>query len=310
MKRLILHLRFSAGVALLPLIFVQQSLAWGHDGHSIINRIAAEKLPPDVPKFLRSKYAFDALAYYAPQPDTWRAEDRSLYSSFVPEHDIDLEIADLAGPLPRTRYEYIQALNAAQAKHPDVKLGPGNVGLLPYSGDETYTMLKSAFRDYRNAVQAKKDTRIIQAQILFLVGFLGHYVGDASQPLHATINYNGWTTGPNPPSFPNDHTIHARFEGDYVHNNVKASDVEPLVNSKPVVMNDVFVDFLAFIRQTNSFVEPLYQLDQSGAFTGAGTPQGKAFTDQRLAAGATELRDMIYTAWIKSADPIPVYKGN
>jgi hypothetical protein len=310
MKRLISHLRIGAGIALLPLIFVQQSLAWGHDAHSIINRLAGAALPPDVPKFLRSHRALNALAFYGPQPDRWRSEDRDLYNTLVPEHDIDLEIADLAGPLPRTRYQYIQALNAAQAKNPGVKLAPQNAGLLPYSATETYTMLKSAMRDYRAAVNDKQDTAPVEAEIVFLAGFLGHYVADASQPLHTTINYNGWTTGPNPHNYPNDHTIHARFEGDYVHNNIKASDVAPLVTSKPAVMNDVFADFLGFIRQSSSFVDMVYHLDQTGAFTGAGTPEGKTFTEQRMAAGASELRDMIYTAWIKSADPIPVYKGN
>jgi hypothetical protein len=51
-------------------------------------------------------------------------------------------------------------------------------------------------------------------------------------------------------------------------------------------------------------------LEKAGAFAGAGTPEGKAFVDERLAAGAIELRDMIYTAWVKSAVPIPPYRGN
>ena len=93
-------------------------------------------------------------------------------------------------------------------------------------------------------------------------------------------------------------------------NNIKLSDVAPLVAAKPVVLGDVFADFVAYLRHSNSFVGELYQLDKTGAFTGAGTPEGKVFTDERIAAGATELRDMIYTAWVKSADPIPVYKGN
>ena len=275
----------------------------------MINRLAGANLPPDVPKFLRSRAALNALFYYGPQPDHWRSEDRALYNTLVPEHDIDLEVADLAGPLPRTRYEYIQALNAAQARHPDVKLGPQNAGLLPYSATETFVMLTSAMRDYRTAVQTKQDTKPVEAEIVFLAGFLGHYVGDGSQPLHTTVNYNGWTTE-NPHGYSNDRTIHARFEGDYVHDNVKISDVAPLVNTKPIVMNDVFTEFLAYIRHSNSQVEKVYQLDRTGAFTGAGTPEGKAFVEECIAAGAIELRDMIYTAWIKSAVPIPVYKGN
>jgi hypothetical protein len=310
MKRLKSLVRLGAAVTLLPIMCVQQSFAWGHDAHSMINRLAGATLPKDVPRFLRSKNALNALYYYGPQPDHWRSEDRDLYNTLVPEHDIDLEIADLAGPLPRTRYAYIQALNAAQAQHPNVKLGPQNAGLLPYSASETFVMLKSAMRDYRTAVQEKQDTKPVEAEIIFLAGLLGHYVADGSQPLHTTVNYNGWTTTANPHAYSNDRTIHARFEGDYVHNNVKISDVAPLVNTRPVVIDDVFTQFVAFLRHANSFVEPLYQLDQTGAFTAAGTPAGKSFVDARIAEGAIELRDLIYTAWVQSAVPIPVYRGN
>ncbi len=65
---------------------------------------------------------------------------------------------------------------------------------------------------------------------------------------------------------------------------------------------------MKYLRHSHSLVEKTYQLEKAGAFNGAGTPEGKAFADQQLAAGATELRDMIYTAWIRSADPVPPYK--
>ncbi|HEY5057198.1 MAG TPA: nuclease [Acidobacteriaceae bacterium] len=300
----------TAGVALLlPLLCTPQSFAWGHDAHSFINKLAGENLPADVPAFLRSYGALEALYFYGPQPDHWRSEDRDLYNTLVPEHDIDIEWADLAGPLPRTRYAYIAALAAAQARHPELKLTPDKVGLLPYSTQEMYTMLKSAFRDYRFALANKQDTRPVEAEIVFLAGWLGHYVADGSQPLHTTIHYNGWT-GPDPNGYTTDKTIHARFEGDYVHNNIKIDDIAPLLTDKPVVLNDVFANFLTFVRHSNSLVEKVYQLDKTGAFTGPGTPEGKLFTEQCIAAGATELRDMIYTAWIKSADPISSYKGN
>jgi hypothetical protein len=54
-------------------------------------------------------------------------------------------------------------------------------------------------------------------------------------------------------------------------------------------------------------VEQTYILFKAGAFTGAGTPEGKAFADERLAAGATELRDLIYAAWVQSANPVREY---
>ena len=86
---------------------------------------------------------------------------------------------------------------------------------------------------------------------------------------------------------------------------MKLSDVAPLVDAKPVVIDDVFEQYVGYLRHTHSFVEKTYQLEKTGAFAGAGTPEGKQLVDQQLAAGAVELRDLIYTAWVRSADPLP-----
>jgi len=304
-------LRLAAAVVLLPVMLVQQSFAWGSDGHVLINRLAGATLPADVPAFLRSGSALDALSYYGPEPDRWRSSaEPELNAAQAPEHFLDLEYADLAGPLPRRRFDYIRALAAAQAKHPDIALTPEKIGLQPYETTEVYERLQSAFRDYRALVAAKQDTRPSEAEITFLAGWLGHYVADGSMPLHTSIQYNGWV-GPNPHGYTTEHHIHALFESEYVHANVKPGDVAPLVAAtKPVVLGDVFNDYMAYLRHSNSLVEQTYRLEKAGGFAGAGTPEGKAFVDQQLAAGATELRDMIYTAWVKSAEPVPPYRGN
>lgn len=312
MKNISKLLRFAAAVALLPVMLVQQSFAWGADGHSIINRLAAAALPADVPEFLRSPAALDAMQYYGPEPDRWRSPaEPELDAAQAPEHFIDLEYADLAGLLPRQRYDYIRALAVAQAKHPDLaaSLTPEKVGLQPYVTTEVYERLQSAFRDYRALVAAKKDTKPSEAEIVFLAGWLGHYVGDGSQPLHTSIQYNGWV-GPNPHGYTTEHRIHSLFESQFVHANVTAADVAPLIPAKPVVLGDVFDDYMKYLRNSNSLVEQTYQLEKAGAFAGTGTPAGKAFVDEQLAAGATELRNMIYTAWEKSAVPVPAYHGN
>ncbi|HUD22195.1 MAG TPA: hypothetical protein VMQ60_05070 [Acidobacteriaceae bacterium] len=303
--------RLAAALLLLPLLAIQPAFGWGSDGHMLINRLAGSALPADVPAFLRTPAALDALEYYGPEPDRWRSSaEPELNAAQAPEHFIDLEWADLVGPLPRRRYDFIRALAAAQPTHPDITLTPEKVGLQPYVTDEVFERLESAFRDYRALVVAKQDTKPSEAEIVFLAGWLGHYVADGSQPLHTTIQYNGWT-GPNPHGYTTEHRIHSQFETAFVHANVKPADVQPLVAAaKPVVLKDVFAGYLAYLRHSNTLVEQTYQLEKAGAFTGAGTPQSKAFVDERLAAGAIELRDLIYTAWVKSADPVPAYSGN
>jgi hypothetical protein len=48
-------------------------------------------------------------------------------------------------------------------------------------------------------------------------------------------------------------------------------------------------------------VEPLYALEKAGGFKDA-DPRGIAFATERLAAGASELRDLIVAAWTASLD--------
>lgn len=290
---------------------VPPAFGWGNEGHTLINRLAGETLPADIPEFLRSPAGVNALAYYGPEPDRWRSPaEPELNAAQAPEHFIDLEWADLVGPLPRRRYDFIRALAAAQPAHPDVTMTPEKIGLQPYVTTEVYERLKSAMRDYRALLAAHEDTKPSECEITFLAGWLGHYVADGSMPLHTSYQYNGWT-GPNPNGYTTEHKIHFLFESDFVHNTVKAADVEPLVRAaKPAVLGDVFDDYLSYLRRSNKLVEKTYQLEKQGAFTGSGTPAGKEFVDDRLAAGAIQLRDMIYTAWIKSADPVPAYQGS
>lgn len=300
-------IRFIVSAALVPLMTAQPSFAWGREGHMMINRLAGAALPSDVPEFLRSKEALDAMEYYGPEPDRWKSPgEPELNAAQSPEHFLDMEYADLVGELPRRRYDFVRALAFAQKAHPDLPLSPEKVGLQPYQAVEVWERLKSAMRDYRELKADHKETKPSECEIVFLAGWLGHYVADGSQPLHTTIQYNGWT-GPNPNGYTTEHKIHALFESTYVSQNIKASEVAPLVAAKPVVLGDVFTDYMAYLRHTNSLVEQTYQLEKAGAFAGAGTPDGRKFTEERLAAGATELRDMIYSAWVKSADPVPRY---
>ena len=303
-------LRCVVTAVLLPVLLVQQGFAWGSAGHRMINRIAADTLPADLPVFLRDARGQDILEYLGPEPDRWRnPAEPELSAAQAPEHFIDLEYADLLGQLPRRRYDYIRALAFAQKSHPDLPLSVEKVGLQPYVTLEVWQRLKADMREYRGLVAARRDTQPVELAILYDAGWLGHYVGDGSQPLHTTIQYNGWT-GPNPHGYSTLHTIHAQFESTYVSANITPAEVEPLVRAaQPRVLGDIWTEYMAYLRHTNSLVERTYQIEKTGGFTGAGTPEARQFTEERLAAGAIELRDLINTAWVRSADPVETYKG-
>ena len=277
----------------------------------MVNRLAAQYLPTDVPAFLRNGTALDAMEYLGPEPDRWHNKsEKELRDQESPDHFIDMEYAKLVGAFPRERYEYFVAVEKALAAHPEIKMSPERIGFQPWAVEEAWQRLKVDLREYRRLSASNVDTAPVQLAVLHDAGILGHYVGDGSQPLHTTIQYNGWT-GPNPNGYTAAHTIHSKFESSFVSTNIKRDlDVAPLVAaSKPVVIDDEWAQYLTYLDRTTSSVEKVYQLEKAGGFDGAGTPEAKAFTAERLAAGAIELRDLIYSAWVHSADPIEEFRG-
>jgi hypothetical protein len=304
--------RFAVAAAMVPVMLVQQGFAWGAGGHTMINGLACFALPADVPEFLRSPAARTAMERYGPEPDHWKeTAEPELKAAGEPDHFMDMEWADLTvSPLPRKRYDFIRALAYAQKAHPEATLTPEGTGMLPYAIDEGYERLKAAMRGYRILSKNHEDTKPIEAEIVFLAGILGHWVADGSQPLHTTTQYNGWTL-PNPNGYTTDHRIHSQFETAFVKAAVTdpVKDVAPLIPLKARVIDDVFEDEMKYLRHSNSMVEQVYKFEKAGALNGTGTAESRAFVDERLAAGATELRDIIYTAWVKSGDPLPPYRG-
>jgi hypothetical protein len=313
----------SVMVAGLMMGSARPAFAWGRDGHMMINQLAVENLPADVPAFMRNGNAVDIDTWMGPEPDRWKQRDAEpeLVATQSPDHFLDWEWAVLAatkctdGPgcvdgynFPKKRYDYIRALAAAQVQHPELKLNE-NVGFQPWQVEEVWQRLKSDLREYRHEVAANQDTSGVELAILFDAGWMGHYVGDGSQPLHLTIQYNGWT-GPNPNGYTTDHKIHSLFESVYVSANVKPADVAPLVQAaQPVKIDDEWTQYWQYLGHSHGLVEKVYQLEKAGGFNDAGTPEAKAFTEERLAAGAIELRDLIYSAWVHSADPVEEYHG-
>jgi len=295
---------FSLTLIALVLLSPQRSSAWGNEGHTYVNRVAAQKIPASMPLFLRQ--AAVEIAYLGPEPDRWRSSTEfALKNAQEPDHFIDLERVAWLDSFPAGRYEFYRRLyekRASTTDHPDDYL-PEHVGLQPYITLEVYGRLKAAFREYRQLRAEHKATLAVQRAIVFYAGWLGHYVADGSQPLHTTIQYNGWV-GANPNGYTTEHHIHAQFETAYVAANIKEKDFAGQIKP-PEKLNDPFGDYIAYLRSSNALVEDVYKLEKDGGFNGKGTPGAFDFTTHRLAAGSQMLLNLWYTAWIESAQPVP-----
>jgi hypothetical protein len=294
----------------LPLIlsiFLTPSLfAWGETGHLISNEAASFGLPNDMPPFFYD--AMGQLTWLGPQPDRWRSTGVSLDAANTPDHFLDYEYV-AALNLPPDRYRYIDLLykSGTLRRHGIYNSTPG---FLPWRIAELADRLTTEFRLWRASAPGSLERRYIERSIAVTAGILGHFVADSSNPQHTTINYNGWVD-PNPNGYATDCDAHDRFEKFFVAQNVTTPDVTPKL-AKPVLIKDYFATAIGFVRQSNSLVEHLYQLDKAGDFDLFRKPvsaEGKSFVTDRLAAGASLLRDYWWSAWINSAQP-PKRGGN
>ncbi len=108
----------------------------------------------------------------------------------------------------------------------------------------------------------------------------------------------------NPNGYTTQHGIHSLFESTFVTANIKAAGVAPLMTG-PQVLTDPFTDYMAYLRRSGTQIERLYQLDKVHGFDGAGTAGIPRVYRGTTGSGASMLRDMIYTAWVESAKPVP-----
>jgi hypothetical protein len=277
---------------------------WGDVGHTTINRVAAEKIPADMPQFLKA--ASGRIGWLGPEPDRWRSDlEKPLNDAQAPDHFIDLEYVDWLRPLPPNRYGFIQAVYQYRALHPDSGVPPPEkIGFQPYITIEVFDRLKVALREYRRARADGRPTADAEADAIFYAGWLGHYVGDGSNPMHTSIQYNGWV-GPNPKGYTTAHDVHSKMETAFVNANPEVTFIADLVHA-PRHLDHPFEDYIAYLWESQSKVEQAYALEKDRGFDGAGTRQSREFIRQQLGRGSQMLLNLWYTAWIDSAkEPVP-----
>jgi hypothetical protein len=300
-----------------------QAMAWGAAGHRMIGELAVRNFPKEIPAFLRTKLTATRIGMMAQEPDISRNAGQPHDADSDPGHFVDVsdDGSILGGPkladLPATRHDYDTALRAAGADE-------YKAGFLPYAIMDGWQQLVKDFALLRRDVAAQKYAKkfamtaaeknsYAQAeavrQILTLrdLGVWAHYVGDASQPLHASVHYNGWGDGSNPEGFVVAPGLHARFETDFVNANVTDADVAAALRPYAGCSCSIQQRVQTYLTATQAQVAALYRLEKAGALDGA-TPQAKAFAVPRIAEGAAMLRDMVTDAWLAAGDAMLGYK--
>lgn len=289
--------------------------AWGATGHRLIGVAAMRALPEEIPAFLRTTEAATEVGELAREPDRWKGGARVHARGRDTAHFIDFtdegHVLTAAGPhidsMPELRSDYEAALTRAG-------LSVDDAGYLYYALIDGWYQLVRDFAYWRvlNAAEAHEadparrawyaeDRRRREGLLICDLGVWAHYVGDASQPLHVTIHYNGWDSGtPNPEGFTRSRRTHGLFEGAYVRGVARLDLVETAMPAPDLAEAAVDRRTAAYLEAGLAQVTPFYRLEKAGAFN-AGDMRGAAFAVERLGAGAGELRDLIVLAWRESA---------
>ena len=306
----------------------QSIFAWDYEGHRTVNQIALASLPTNFPAFVFTPEARERVAFLAGEADRWRnTQDYTFQHVNEPDHFLDLDF--LAGfgfnatNTPAFRYDFVAALTLVRAKNPgiepqvdaekDAKHTQAFFGFLPWAINENYSKLKSGFSYLKTFEQhggTPEEIKNAQENILYVMGQMGHYAGDASQPLHATKHHHGWV-GENPKGYTTKRGFHAQIDGGYfAKTGLSLAELLPKVKLAQEISTanagnlGVFQPAMNFIADTGKLVEPLYQMEKDGKLSGEGAVglEGKPFLHAQLLRGGQFLGDLWLTAYLTAPE--------
>jgi hypothetical protein len=313
-------------VSLLALATLAPLRAWDYEGHRIVNEVALAALPREFPAFVHAVANEERIAFLSGEPDRWRnVPDLPLKQFNGMDHYCDLEQLPEAGldfaKVPSFRYDFALVFAAGRAAHPEnfPPIDPTKntdhsrewPGFAPWAITENYGKLRAAFSYLKVFEELGTPDEIMNAQgnVLYLMGVMGHYVGDCAQPLHTTKHHNGWV-GENPNGYSTWPGIHSWIDGGLIgKSGLRFHQLAPRVKpaaplaleAQPDGRDPMFVAVFNYLLAQQKFVEPLYQLEKAGKFSHGKdepvAPEGVAFLEDRLLTGGEMLASIWVTAY-------------
>jgi hypothetical protein len=305
--------------------------AWDYEGHRLVNQVALASLPNDFPAFVRTAENAERIAFLAGEADRWRnaTADAPLQHENGMDHYLDLEELGMAGltldQVSSFRFEFALQFAAGRAAHPDSFPAIDQAknydrsrewpGFAPWAIAENFGKLRSGFSYLKVYRELGTPEEIANAErnIVYIMGVMGHYVGDSAQPLHTTVHHHGWV-GPNPNGYSTWTGIHAWIDGGLIGKaGIKFPELAPRVTpAEPLSLapradhrDPMFVLVLSYFAEQNKLVEPLYQLHKAGKLGDRDQPvsdEAHEFVDRQLLSGGEMLGSIWLTAWRTAAD--------
>jgi hypothetical protein len=302
--------------------------AWDYEGHRAVNELALASLPADFGIQLTPALK-NRIAFLAGEPDRWRnVSDLPLKHFNGTDHYIDLEDLKLFGLTPETlpimRYDFVADIALARAAHPekfpaiDLAKDADHTreldGFLPWAITEYYEKLKSDFATLKALKQyggTPEEIANAQADIVYVMGVMGHFVGDGSQPLHTSANFNGWYPKNNPKGYTTSQKFHAWIDGGYFKKTggIKVEALVEKIQPAAHIANAgdpeaFFRNVVAYLVEQNKYVEPLYQMEKDGQLSGEGGKglEGLPFLNGQIVKAGQMLGNIWLTAWLEAPE--------
>lgn len=279
-----------AAAVLVAVLAPAPASAWGSDAHRYIMSRAIDLLPPELKPFFEHYRA--EVVVRSIDPDTWR----SIGWEDDPNHFIDFGMKELgAYPFADLPREY----GAALAKFGHATLD--RIGRLPWREEEEFGNLRRAFEGFaREAPYSPGDVVLFSA-------VASHYIQDANQPFHGSVNYDGQLTGNN--------GIHSRFERDLFERFQSRLTVAPARPAPILNVRDAAFDILL---ESYQLVDPILKADSAAiagkemyddAYFEAFFVKVRPVLERRLAGAITATAGIIIGAWQLAGKPVLTLKG-
>lgn len=269
---------FAVGILLAAYL---DASGWGADGHRFINRNTVYHLPNEMLLFIQDSSFF---AQHASDPDIRRVStDTSLYAE-GPRHYLDIDDYPNFHNLPHSLDTLIALYGWQRVK---------NNGTLPWATmwnmDSLVNQLRRA--DWTSATLTASD--------------IGHYVGDAHQPLHNTVNYNPGG-------------LHSRYESTMINSSHYLSELFMTPDSCRYIADKLGYVF-NYILHSNSLVDSVVRGDANAkvasGWDGSGTPppayyaalwnNTRSLTLDQMQSATQDLANLWYTAWVDAGLILP-----
>jgi hypothetical protein len=250
--------------------------SWGFATHHYIAQNYSKHLPP----YIDGLSAYDGVVdAHVTDPDTRRPTTPG--EEFRHYIDIDSYPEFMAGAMPHDR----AALEAQYGAQTVLE-----IGIVPWAVGEVVATLTQQLQAQQLAAAA------------LTIADLCHYVGDATQPLHCTENYNGQLTG--------NTGIHSRYETTMMSGHI--GDLSTPLMAVADYASPVDAMF-GIVSGSWDRVDDLLQADNTAKAASGGSYNSvyyaslwngtQGFTRTRIDSACVATASFVYTAWIDAGRP-------